>query len=141
MSRREGKGGTHPPNLLQFGLLPKGGAPAPCGLVCFLLMAHKAHIFCRGCPEPLPVSRYVPGTLRNTSGVRILSSYISIFTSRPFSRLLVMSVISFGTPNNIRSPNHITHIIQNRHRTLSVRTIRVRELCRHDRETSLVNNQ
>ena len=29
----------------------------------------------------------------------------------------------------------------NRHRTLSVRTLRVRELCRHDRDTSPVNNQ
>ena len=57
------------------------------------------------------------------------------------SRLLFMSVISSGTPNNIRSPNHITHIIQNRHRTLSVRTLRVRELCRHDRDTSPVNKQ
>ena len=52
-----------------------------------------------------------------------------------------MSVISSRTPNNIRSPNHITHIILNRHRTLSVRTLRVRELCRHDRDTSSVNNQ
>ena len=52
-----------------------------------------------------------------------------------------MSVISSGTPNNIRSPNHITHIIQNRQRTLSVWTLRVRELCRHDRDTLPVNNQ
>src|SRR3990170_6556836 len=52
-----------------------------------------------------------------------------------------MSVISSGTPTNIRSPNHITHIIQNHHRTLSVRTLRVQELCRHDRDTSTVNNQ
>ena len=57
------------------------------------------------------------------------------------SRLLVMSVISSGTPNNIWSPNHITHIIQNRHRTLSMQTLQVRELCRHDRDTSPVNNQ
>ena len=28
----------------------------------------------------------------------------------------------------------------NRHQTLSVRTLRVRELCRHDRDTSLINN-
>ena len=35
-----------------------------------------------------------------------------------------MSLISSGTPNNIRLPNHITHIIQYRHRTLSVRTLR-----------------
>ena len=29
----------------------------------------------------------------------------------------------------------------NRHRTLSVQTLRVRELCRHDRDSSPVNNQ
>jgi hypothetical protein len=52
-----------------------------------------------------------------------------------------MSVISPGTPNNIRSPNHITHITLYRQRTLSVRTLRVRELCRQDRDTSPVNNQ
>ena len=52
-----------------------------------------------------------------------------------------MSMISSGTLNNSRSPNHITHIIQYHHRTLSMRTLRVRELCRHDRDTSLVNHQ
>ena len=56
------------------------------------------------------------------------------------SRLLVMSLISSGTPNKLRSSNYITHNA-NRHRTLSVRTLRVRELCRHDRDTSPVNNQ
>ena len=55
--------------------------------------------------------------------------------------LLVVSVISSGTPSNIRSPTYITHIILYRQRTLSMRTLRVRELCRHDRDTSLVNNQ
>ena len=52
-----------------------------------------------------------------------------------------MSMISSETPNNVQSPNHVTHIIQYRHRTLSVRTLRVRELCRHDRDISPVNNQ
>src|SRR5215216_6272671 len=55
------------------------------------------------------------------------------------SRLLVMSVISSGTPNKLWSSNHITYNT-NRHRTLSVQTLRVRELCRHDRDTSPVNN-
>ena len=32
-------------------------------------------------------------------------------------------------------------ILPKRHRTLSVQTLRVRELCRHDRDTSTVNNQ
>ena len=56
------------------------------------------------------------------------------------SRLLVMSVISYGTPNEVRSSKHITHNT-NRHRTLSVRTLRVREQCRHVWDTSPVNNQ
>ena len=51
-----------------------------------------------------------------------------------------MSVISSRTPNKLRSPKHITHNT-NRHRTLSVRTLWVRELCRHDRDTSPINNQ
>ena len=41
-----------------------------------------------------------------------------------------MSMISSETPNNIQSPNHITHIILYRHQTLSVRLLRVQELCR-----------
>ena len=51
-----------------------------------------------------------------------------------------MSVISSGTPNKLRSSNLITHNT-NHHRTLSMRTLRVRKLCRHDRDTSPVNNQ
>src|SRR3990170_4058763 len=66
--------------------------------------------------------------------------YINIYLST-IPRLLVTSRISSGTPNNIRSPIHITHITLYRQRTLSVRTLQVRELCRHDRDTSLVNNQ
>src|SRR3989337_3147203 len=66
--------------------------------------------------------------------------YINLYLLT-ISRLLVMFVISSGIPNNIRSPNHITHIILYHQRTLSVRTLWVRELCRHDRDTSLLNNQ
>src|SRR3989337_535821 len=95
----------------------------------------------RGAPgtpsgDPIP-SGYVPKHFRCPNTIVL---YINLYLST-ILRLLVMSVISSGTPNNIRSPNHITHIIQNRHRTLSVRTLRVRELCRHDRDTSPVNNQ
>ena len=66
--------------------------------------------------------------------------YMNLYL-RTIPELLVMSVISSGTPDNIQSPTYITHIILYRQRTLSVRTLRVRELCRHDRDTSLVNNQ
>src|SRR6266496_1050263 len=70
----------------------------------------------------------------------IIVQYMNLYLST-ISRLLFMFVISSRTPNNIRSPNHITHIMRYRHRTLSVRTLRVRELCRHDRDTYPVNNQ
>ena len=136
VGREEGEGGILFPFTfllpLSFSNLasPYGGSTSPFASGAFPLLAH---IFCRGCPEPLPVTRYVPGTLQNTSGVRIPSSYIYInHYLSTISRLLVMSVISSGTPNNIRSPNHITHIIQYPYQTLSVRTLRVRELCRHD---------
>ena len=58
---------------------PIGGAPTPCGLVSLPPMAHMDHIFPRGVPVTPPVLRYVPDTLRNPSGVRILPSNISIF--------------------------------------------------------------
>ena len=45
-----------------------------------------------------------------------------------------------GLRTTFGTSKHITHNT-NRHRTLSVRTLRVRELCRHDRDTSLVSNQ
>ena len=70
----------------------------------------------------------------------ITFQYINLYLPT-ISRLLVMSVISSGTSNNIRSPNHITHIILYHQRTLSVWTIPVRELCRHDQDTFWVNNQ
>ena len=69
--------------------------------------------------------------------LNIIVQYMNLYLWT-ISRLLVMSMISSGTPNNIPSPNHIT---QNHHRTLSMRTLRVRELCRPDRDTSPVNNQ
>ena len=66
--------------------------------------------------------------------------YINLYL-RAIPELLVMSMISSRTSNNIRSPTYTTHIILYHQRTLRVRTLRVRELCRHDRDTSLVNNQ
>ena len=56
----------------------------------------------------------------------------------------------FETPRHVRdlirdskqpSVHQITQTHNtNRHRMLSVRTLRIRELCRHDRDTSPVNN-
>ena len=52
-----------PSFLLQFGQpIWGGGHTSPFVAGVSPLLAHKAHIFCRGCPEPLLVTRYVPGT-------------------------------------------------------------------------------
>ena len=66
--------------------------------------------------------------------------YINLYL-RTILELLVMSVISSRTSDNVWSPTYITHIELYLQRTLSVRTLRVRELCRHDRGAYLVNNQ
>ena len=89
------------------------------------------------CKTPFALT-YIPMGL--TPWPNHIIQYMNLYL-RTIPELLVMSVISSGTPNNIRSPTYITHIILYRQRTLSVRTLRVRELCRHDRHTSLVNNQ
>ena len=69
--------------------------------------------------------------------------YLPIYQSLPLDH--------FETPRHVRdlirdSEQPLvtkTHNSYNtyRHQTLSVRTLRVRELCRHDRDTSPVNNQ
>ena len=69
----------------------------------------------------------------------IIVLYMNIYLST-ISRLLVMSVISSGAPNNLRSPKHITQNT-NRRRALNVWTLRVRELGRDDRDRTPINNQ
>ena len=60
--------------------------------------------------------------------------------SRPFQDYSSCPWSHPGLRTTFGTSKHITHNI-NRHWTLSVRTLRVWELCRHDRDTSLVNNQ
>ena len=61
-----------------------------------------------GNPYGSPVcTRYTPEPFRCPNTIVL---YMNLYLLT-ISRLLVMSVISYGTPNNIRSPNHITHII------------------------------
>ena len=45
------------PSFLLLLVQPIWGAHQPLVAGAFPLLAHKAHIFCRGCPEPLPVTR------------------------------------------------------------------------------------
>ena len=97
----EGKGAA-PLSLSNSGSFLVGGAPPLCGLVCLPPIAHMAHIFPRGVPATPLVLRYVPDTFRNTSRCpNNTFQYINLYVST-ISRLLVMSVITSGTPNNLR---------------------------------------
>ena len=102
--------------------------------------ADMAHYFSRGCSGNPPALRFSP----KSPGTLPVSEY-----SRPIYQSLCLG--HFETPRHVR--DHIrdaelpsvhqsiqTHNID-RHRTLSLRTLWVRELCRHDRDISQVNNQ
>ena len=142
---KEGGGRIPPflfPSPLSFSsrFSPYGGRTSPLWLVRFPSWPIRPISFVgvSGTPSGDPICTWYPSEHFRCPNTIVL--YTNLYMST-ISRLLVMSVISSGTPNNIRSPNHITHLIVNCHRTLSMRTLRVRELCRHDRDTSLVNNQ
>ena len=70
----KGKGGARPLPLVQFGLPMGGGAPPLVGCPLSPLWPMLAHYFPPGVTE-------TPRYPRNHSGVQILSSNISIFTS------------------------------------------------------------
>ena len=136
----EGKGARRP--LSPSPIRTLGGGRAPPSLwpaSSIPVWPNKAQYFSRRIPVTLRYSDKYPNHSEPFRCMNIAFQYIDLYLST-ISRLLVMSPISSGTPNKLRSSNHITHNT-NRHRTLSVRTLRVRELCRHDRDTSPVNNQ
>ena len=141
-SHKEGKaGGGGAPSFPSLRPAARERARQPlCGLVC----ASPWPIRPIDLPGPPGTPSGDPMTTRCTPKLfrcpNTIVLHINLYLST-ISRLLVMSMISSGTPNNIRSPNHITHITLYRQRTLSVRTLRVREVCRHDRDTSPVNNR
>ena len=78
-------------------------------------------------------------TFRETSGILPkIKHYYPIYQT--------LSPDHSGVPRHVRdlisdSEQHSVINILYRQQMLSVRTLRVRELCRHDRDTSLVNNQ
>jgi hypothetical protein len=99
----EGKGGVAAPqSLVQFGPA-RGGAqqplrPAP----LFPVWPNKAHNFPRGGSEPLRHSGKYPNHSEPFRRPNIAFQYIDLYLS-DIPRLLVMSVISSGTPNYLRS--------------------------------------
>ena len=108
--------------LLRCG--PYGGRSSPCWLLRFPSWPIRpiSLPWVPGTPSGDPIYTWYPP--ENFQCPNTIVLYINLYLST-ISRLLVMSVISSGTPNNIQSPNHKTHIIQNRHRMLGVRTLRV----------------
>ena len=116
-----------------------GGAGPPLeALLSFPVWPIKAHYFPRRIPVTLRYSEKYPNHSEPFRCPNIVVQYIDLYVST-ISRLLVKSVHP-GLRTNFGTSNHITHNTYH-HRTLSVQTLRVQELCRHDRDTSPVNNQ
>ena len=97
----EGQGGAAPPLLVQFG--PEGeGARGPSWLPLSLsTKAHKAHYLSRGVPVTLQHSGFLRNYPEHFQCPNIVVQYINLYVST-ISRLLVMSVITSGTPNKLR---------------------------------------
>ena len=128
-----------PFSLVQF--RPEGrGRSSPLALSPLPTKAHQGPMLLPANSRNSPVLRKIPESL----GTFPMSEY-----SHPIYRSLCLN--HFETPHYLRDhirDSKLPLVHQNtktrntdRHRTLSVRTLRVRELCRHDRDTSPVNNQ
>ena len=63
--------------------------------------AHKAHYFSRGVPVTLRHSDFLRNHPEHFRCPNIVVQYINLYVPT-ISRLLVMSVITYGTPNNLR---------------------------------------
>ena len=94
----EGKGGAAPPLLVQFGPEGEGVRGPPWPPLSLSTRAHKAHYFSRGGPVTLRHSSFLRNHLEHFRCPNIAVQYINLYVST-ISRLLVMSVITFGTPN------------------------------------------
>ena len=97
VERRKGRGRPNPspsfslPPFLPPKVRPIWGAQQPLLAAVFPVLPHLAHIVARGCPEPLPVTRYVPGTTRTL----LVSEYhCTIYESLPLDH--------FETPRHVR---------------------------------------
>ena len=118
--RKRGRAPSPSPIRTPYGW---GARPPLVGCLPSPLRPMLAQYFPEGFRLPLDTpknTRIAPKPFRCPN---ITFQYINLYLST-ISRLLVMSVISYGTPNKLRSSNHITHNT-NHHRTLSVRTLRV----------------
>ena len=91
-------GGAAPPLLVQFG---PGGRRRAAHLwlpLSLTTKAHMAHYFSRGVPVTLRLSGFLRNHPEHFRCPNIAVQYINLYVST-ISRLLVMSVITSGTPN------------------------------------------
>src|SRR4051812_42478731 len=107
-------------------------------LFLFPLKPIKAHYFSRNPVTPRYLRKY-PNHSEPFRCPNIVVQYIDLYVST-ISRLLVMSPISSGTPNSFGT-SKLINSSYNCHRNLKRADPTVREQCRHDRDTSPVNNQ
>ena len=100
--RGRGKEGPRPPPLVLFGL-PLGGGRAPSPGCCPLspLRPTKAHYFPGGSGNPFSTPVLLETYPEHFPCPNNMVQYINLYVST-ISRLLVMSMISSGTPNNLR---------------------------------------
>ena len=105
--------------------------------------------------SPLPTKAHqgpilLPANSRNSPVLRKIPESLGTFPNSEYSRPIYRSL----RLDHFETPRHVPDLIRDSEllryikthnitiiETLSVRTLRVRELCRHDRDTSPVNNQ
>ena len=91
-------------------------------------MAHMAHIFPRGVPVTPRYSGKMPEPLET---IPMSEYYLPMYESLPL--------------DHFETPRHVRDLIRDSEQTSVTKTHNsfpsVRELCRHDRDTSLVNKQ
>ena len=100
--RGEKERGGAAPSLVQFGLaMGGGGRPSLEVLLSFPIWPIKGHYFPRRIPVTLRYSEKYPNHSEPFRSPNIVVQYINVHVST-ILRLLVMSVITSGTPNKLR---------------------------------------
>ena len=100
MGEGKGKGGA-PPFLVLFGLKGRGRASCPGRPLSLSTRAHQGPLLPEGVLVTLQHSGFLRKHPEHFRCPNIVVQYINLYVST-ILRLLVMSVITSGTPNNLR---------------------------------------
>ena len=99
--REKEERGAPPPFLVLFGLKGRGRATCPSRPLSFSNRAHQGPLLPGGVPVTLRYSSFLRKLPKPFRCPNIVVQYINLYVST-IPRLLVMSVITSGTPNNLR---------------------------------------